>query len=295
MKNKILVTGATGFVGKYLVKKLVKEKYKVRCLVRKISNIEYLKKLNLEIVYGDIINKDSIKNAIKDIDVIIHLASIINSKDPNIYNVNVRGSQNIIDICKKNKIKVIYISSTATKNKYLDKYGKTKLEAEKLFLNSNLKTIVLRPGMIYAKDSKGFLHLLKYIKMFPFFIPIIGNGKYNLNLTYIEDLTSTIIKILKKDIFNNKAYDLSSSKQVNFNKLIGVINKQLNIKKIKIHIPILICKIIAILTSKIMEHPPITLENIKSTVYGSKTDISNATKDLNYKPINLEEGLKLSL
>ncbi|MBL7147638.1 MAG: NAD(P)-dependent oxidoreductase [Nanoarchaeota archaeon] len=274
----ILVIGGTGFVGKYLVKELIRNKYNIRCLVinKKLEPIK-----NTEFVYGDIRNKDSLKKAVENIDVIIHLASIINPKDPNIYNVNVNGSKNLIKVCDKQKI--IYISSAAVKNKFLDNYGKTKLEAENLFLNSNLKTIVLRPGMIYAKDSPGFNHILRYTNMFPF-IPIVGNGKYNISLVYINDVIKTIINIIKKDIFNNKAYDLTGEK-ISFNNLVSLISKKPNI-----HIPIFICKIIAFLTS-ILKHPPLTQENIKSTVYPSETDNSQAIKDLDFNPINLEKGL----
>jgi len=273
----ILVIGATGFVGKYLIKELVKN-YKVRCLVRN-KNLEPIK--NTEFVYGDLTDKNSLKKAVKNIDMIIHLASIINSKDSNIYNVNVKGSQNILDVCTNQKI--IYISSVAVKNKILDNYGKTKLKAENSFLNSNLKTIVLRPGMIYSKDSPGFNHILKYTKMFPF-IPVVGNGKYNISLVYLNDIIKTILNIIKKDIFNNKAYDLTGEK-ISFNNLTKLISK-----KPKIHIPIFICKIIAFLTS-ILKHPPLTQENIKSTIYPSETDNSQAKIDLDFNPINLEKGL----
>ena len=275
---KILVIGASGFVGKHLTKELIKNKYQIKGFVKE-ENLEPIK--DLELIYGDITDKESLKKAVKNIDIIIHLASIINSKDPNIYNVNVKGSQNIIDVCDNQKI--IYISSLAIKNKFLDNYGKTKLEAEKLFLNSNIKTIILRPGMIYSKDSPGFNHILKYTNMFPF-IPIVGNGKYNISLVYINDVIKTIINIIKKDIFNNKAYDLTGEK-ISFNNLVSLISKKPNI-----HIPIFICKIIAFLTS-ILKHPPLTQENIKSTVYPSETDNSQAIKDLDFNPINLEKGL----
>jgi len=275
---RILVTGATGYLGKHLVKGLIRSKYPIKCLVKE-KILEPIK--GIEFIYGDLTDKNSLKEAVKNIGIIIHLASIINPKDPDIYNINIKGSQNLIDVCTNQKI--IYISSVAVKNKFLDNYGKTKLEAENLFLNSKLKIIILRPGMIYSKNSPGFSHILKYTNMFPF-IPIVGNGKYNISLVYINDVIKTILTIIKKDIFNNKAYDLSGEK-VSFNELINLISK-----KPKIHIPIFICKIIAILTS-VLKHPPLTQENIKSTIYPSTTDNSQAIKDLDFKPISLEKGL----
>ena len=76
---RVLVTGATGFIGKDLVKGLVKDSHYCRCLARKTSNIEELKKLgNLEMFYGDITDRDSLKGIAEDIDVVYHLAAIGN-------------------------------------------------------------------------------------------------------------------------------------------------------------------------------------------------------------------------
>ena len=73
---KILVTGATGFIGKSLVEFMSKQGHEISCFVRKTSNIGPLKNLNVKFVYGNILDKNSIEKAIGDNEIIIHLVGL---------------------------------------------------------------------------------------------------------------------------------------------------------------------------------------------------------------------------
>jgi len=75
----ILVTGANGFVGNNLVKELLNQGYKVRCFVRKRN--EFFDNLNVEIVYGDIRNKNDVENAVKGVEKVVHLAAVLGSSN----------------------------------------------------------------------------------------------------------------------------------------------------------------------------------------------------------------------
>lgn len=76
----ILVTGGTGFVGSHLMKILASERIQTRCLERKTSDIEELKALGIEVAYGDILDKESLKKAVEDVETVIHLVGIIVEK-----------------------------------------------------------------------------------------------------------------------------------------------------------------------------------------------------------------------
>ncbi len=77
---KTLVTGASGFIGKHLVRTLVEQGRDVRCLVRETSNTQYLDDLGVELFYGDLIDKYSLKDIAKNVNIVYHLARQIHSK-----------------------------------------------------------------------------------------------------------------------------------------------------------------------------------------------------------------------
>lgn len=159
---KVLVTGATGHIGNVLVRALLKKGYDVTAFVRNMETLESLDGLNISLAYGDVRDINSLESAFKDIDVVFHLAGIIdigNGNKKQMYEVNVNGTKNVVDTCKKMHVKkLIYTSSVHAippkpKGEIIEEtksfspdlvkgtYAKTKAEATKYVLESNCKDL----------------------------------------------------------------------------------------------------------------------------------------------------------
>lgn len=113
----ILVTGATGFIGSHLVEALVQQGAQVRCLVRNTSPLGWIKDLPVEFVVGDCRDQQSLRQAVQDVDLVFHLAGATMAvKEQTFFEVNGRGTQNLVQACIENKTrlkKFIYLSSQA--------------------------------------------------------------------------------------------------------------------------------------------------------------------------------------
>lgn len=167
---KCIVTGATGHIGNVLIRELIQSKYEVTAFVLKGDNIEHLKDLPIKFAYGDVRNKNSLIQAFKGMDIVFHLAGIIeigNGNKKNVYEVNVGGTQNVWQACKEVRVKkLVYTSSvhaiaekkigeviteTTTFSKELVKgtYAKTKAEATKYLLENadkGVDVIIVHPS-----------------------------------------------------------------------------------------------------------------------------------------------------
>ena len=277
---KIIITGATGFIGNRLVSKIDK-KNKIIAFVMKSSKIDNLKKLGAEIRYGNLLNKDSVFKAIKNADAVIHLATshlVGNEKG------NIIGTKNLIEACKKNKIrKIIFISSMATKRKSMDDYGKGKLEIEKMIKSSGLKYVILRPSIIYSEDNLSLIG--KNLKL-PFVIPIIGSGRYKLNPVYIEDVAEAILRATENKKSEGKEYDVAGAENISYNEIIKICKERFKIKKLVFHIPLFMA---ALLFRFI---PMASVKSIKGIEENTNADISGLRKDLNIIPTNFREEIK---
>jgi NADH dehydrogenase len=302
MQKRILITGATGFVGIHLIRKILKQDYTITCLVKKDSNpvfnknLEELKRYLVNIVYGDITKKETLLD-IGNHDVLIHLAASVGSvsKKEN-YEVNVIGSKNMLDICKINNInQIISFGSIAGIRKFKGIYGETKNVSENIFLKSGLDVTIFRPTMIYGKESKGFNKIVKYLRKYPFFIPIAGHGNYLRQPIYVENVVDAIIVAIESNKSVGKIYNLAGSETITFNEFISEVSSQLNIKKIKVHIPIFFCRFLAFILEKLSKEPAITMREIISINQDTKMDISLTKKDLNFNPIDIDEGIKKTL
>lgn len=250
-RHMLLVTGATGFIGKNLIPELVKLS-NIRILARRTSNIHTFKGLkNLEICYGSLENIEEIAEALKDIEIVIHCAARTVGKNfIEYYRTNTLGTKNLIEAVAQKKKKIIYLSSYAacgisvgktpvdetTKPNPISFYGLSKKLAEAIIKASGLNFIILRPPAVYGPNE---MELFKYIKLLNYGLcPIAGFGEKYINLIYIEDLVQLLVKIIKEGIFNNRVYFVSDGKCYSFSEVVDEIAKILNKKHLlKIYIP----------------------------------------------------------
>jgi len=291
-KIKIFVTGATGFLGSYLVSELKRRKLYLKCLVREDSDINLLKKLKVKLVYGDIRNKNDLKTVLKGVNIVIHLAGIITSSSQNLYyDVNVRGTKNLIEACKENKVKRFIHVSTQDVVFKRGAYSISKLQGEEAVKNSKLEFTIFRPTTIYGEGNCGLKNLVDMIKRSPL-IPIMGSGKNKLQPVYVKDIVKAIVKTIKIDKTIGKVYFLGGAERISFNDLINLILRKLQLKKIKIHLPLTLVKSMAYLYEKVIPNPTFTVDKITLLTYDKICDNSLAERDLNFKPIDIRSGIK---
>ncbi len=217
---KILITGATGFIGSAVVRQLVAEKKAVKCLVRKGSDLSNLEGLKVEYAYGDVTDLDSVRRALKGCDRVIHLAAIyaIWLKDPNrMYKVNVNGTFKVLTACREAKIKkIVYVSSTAALGAHgktpanesaqfnmastKDHYFISKYQAEQLVLEFAAKglpvTIVNPTVPIGAHDIKPTPSGAIIINIMKGLLPGYIDG--GLNLIDVNDCAKGIVRALDR-------------------------------------------------------------------------------------------------
>src|SRR3989344_926676 len=218
---KILVTGASGFVGKNLIKHL--NKYDINILSRK-------KIFGDGVFVGDLFDKKILLDASK-VDVVIHLAGI---SDGNVYKINYEGTKNLIDACTENRVKkFIFISSyDAVLN---TDYGKSKSKAEMYLKNSGLNYIIFRPTVIYGRNNKKDIgRLIKLIKLGV--APIPGDGNFKLQPLFVDDVVNAIVKAVESKI-KNKTYFIGGANALSFNEIVDIISNHLHKRVIKIKIP----------------------------------------------------------
>ncbi|MDY6863581.1 MAG: NAD-dependent epimerase/dehydratase family protein [Thermodesulfobacteriota bacterium] len=209
--KKILVTGGTGFVGSHLVHALIKRGYEVICLVREKSDTRCLKNLKLKLTLGDITKKDSLKEAVKNIDYVYHLAGITKSKNiKTYYIVNSLGTKNLIEACEEINPKLkkfLYMSSLAAAGpglmgisvkeddtcRPISDYGKSKLKGEELLekYNQKIPITIVRPCAIYGPGDKDTLHFFKCVRKG--IIPLLGGRKRYIKLCHVSDIINGCI------------------------------------------------------------------------------------------------------
>jgi len=316
---KILVTGGTGFIGSHLVEKLVLEGHQARVLDWGEHNIRYLKKLEgMEFIEGDLRNKGTLEKALKDVEVVYHLASIhlaVGVSDQEYREVNVGGTEKILEACLKRNLKrFVHCSSVGVlgniDNPPADEtypynpdtiYEKTKAEGEKValgYFEKGIPVVVARPVWVYGPRCPRTLRLFKALKKgrFPFF----GNGQTLRHPVYVSDFIRGLELCADIKEAVGQVYIIGDEKAVTVEQLISAFARALGVKTPTVHFPASPMRALGFLVEtickKIGVEPPFSRRSMDFFTKNYSFDISKAEKELNYKPkVSLDEGLRMSL
>ena len=290
---KSLVTGASGFIGSHLVEFLSDNGHKVRALVRNPKKYSFPK--GVEVKVGNLGDLNSLMEACKDIDVVIHAAAVVNSSKRKDYEeVNVLGTRNIVEASVKNKVKkFVYISTCDVIFDPKGLYGGTKLKGEKIVEKSGLTYVMLRPNTVYGSGGdRGIGKLIRLIKK-SFIVPVIGSGNSLLQPIFVDDLCECVLRVSGSK-FNNDVFEIGGPDLISYNQLVDLISKELNVKRIKFPIPTPISKVGADVYNKFFD-TAWSSEKIVKLVRDKKVDISRMVNELGVGPRSVQDGLKALL
>jgi len=248
----MLVTGASGFIGKNLVLELAKTKA-MRILVRRTSNIAVFKNnQHIEIFFGDLENGEGLDRSLDGVGVVIHSAARTAGRCfDDYYLSNVIGTVNLIAAMERGSARnLLYLSShavcgTTDKKKPVDEdtkpipfsdYGLSKKLAEDAVIASRLDYIILRPPGVYGPHD---VEMYKYIMMLNRGIcPVVGSSEKYFSFMHVSDLIRLIIKITSNGFFNRRIYFTSDGNCYSLDETVREIMQALDKRPpIKIHVP----------------------------------------------------------
>lgn len=227
---KVLVTGASGFLGSHVAEQLVREGHEVRALVRKTSNLTFLKSLSsVELAYGAVEDADAVAEATTGVDAIVHGAGIVKARNRDeFHRTNVGGTANVIAGAKKNAPglkRLVFVSSLeacgpsesgepvpSNQCNPITAYGRSKLAAEQLVFEARneLPVVTLRPTGIYGPRDIEIFEVFKSVQRRV--LPITGDGNSRLTFTYATDCAKACIRAIEADIPSGNAYFITDGK-----------------------------------------------------------------------------------
>jgi len=311
-----LVTGANGFVGSHLVDNLLSHGLRVRCLVRKSSNLKWLDKKNVEIFDSGLFDKDGLRKAFKDVNYIYHVAGVVKSKTKEGYfKGNVETTKNLLEAALENASTVkrfLVVSSQTVSGPSLEgkpvneeserrpitTYGRSKLEEERLVLSYKDKlpiTICRAPAVYGERDTEIFIYFQTFSKVLT---TTIGFNKKELSLIHAIDLAEGFYLASMSEKAKGEIYFISSEKFYTWQEINSITSKILDKRPIIIKVPHFLVYTIAAVAQffAMFSSKPATLniEKAKDITQQYWTcDTSKAMRDFGYKQkISIEEGIR---
>jgi len=319
--KKILITGATGFIGSFLVEKAIKSGFEVYAGIRLNSNIQIFKDKQVKFLELDFANIKGLIQQLSQIrfDFIIHNAGITQSlHKAEFYKVNYQYTRNFIEaLIETGNIpeKFIYTSSLAAFGpgnpntnipicnedvpNPVTSYGKSKLMAEEYIKSiSDFPYIILRPTAVYGPREKNLLTVFKTINMG--LEPYLGFKKQHVSFIFIHDLVDVFFKIIESDVCK-KEYFISDGNDYSTEDLNQLIRYYLRKRTFKIRIPLFLVRVFAFISGLFSSlSGKISIFNLEKVNELECTnwicDINPLIKDTGFKAkFNLDEGIRQTI
>ncbi len=210
--RKAFVTGANGFIGSALCRRLLRDGVAVRAMCRSPRKGQALADAGAEVVGGDVQNPLVVRHAVEGCDVVFHVAAIGNGSAAHQYNVNVQGTRNVVYAAHKGGAeRYVHVSSIAVYGLDIDGpidethpqhpsrdyfYSQTKAQGEAAAWayskRSGLPVVTVRPAFVYGPGSATWARqMYELCRRFP--VPLFDGGRGNAHPIYVEDVVDLLV------------------------------------------------------------------------------------------------------
>ena len=311
---RVLITGATGFLGGHLIEEMAKGPHVPVCAHRKGSDTRRIDDLGLDKVVFDLTDRASMLQALKGVDAVVHLAAYytFTGRKEMYEKVNVKGTGDLLDACRETGVKrFIYCSSTEAMGPIASppgdedsplnpqyEYGRSKARAEELVKTSGLDWTILRPSGIYGPSNVDDVAYY-FITSFKGFASkfIIGSGKNYIQFVHVKDVVQGFLKTLDSQASIGRTYIISQARPYTYEEVYGILAKIFRQKEPRWRVPKGLAKLMmlpiegfSLLIGR--ENFLYRRETVNSVTSDRAFRIDRARRDLGYEPAyDLPEGM----
>jgi nucleoside-diphosphate-sugar epimerase len=252
---RALVTGSNGFIGSHLAADLVERGDEVFCLLRRTSLTAGLDGLNVNRIIGDTRDRPSLDPAVRGMDVVFHLAGVIDAPDRDTYfEVNTKGTQNLAEACLASNPglrRFVFVSSISAAGpspcgtslneeaeaRPVSDYGRSKLAAEKIVLNlkGRLPVTIIRPPNVLGPRQKELMEAIRIIRHR--IKPLVGTADSRTSVSSVADVGRALIMAAENPRSVGRIYFVTDGRSYTWRKITDAVAEALGIGRVYLPIP----------------------------------------------------------
>jgi uncharacterized protein YbjT (DUF2867 family) len=290
----ILVTGATGFIGRHLVAGLRSLEQPTRCLVRSESRAHKLEAQGCALARGEMADPASLRAACEGIDTVIHLVAIIRGKPSDYQQVMAAGTRALVEAASAARVRRFVLVSAlgiAEETHELTPYYRAKWDEERTLKASGLEHVIFRPSFVFGRCGgvlPTFIRLVRYSPL----TPVLGPGTQRIQPIALEDVVSHLIKAVGLETARDRTFDLAGPKRVSWDELYSLIASVIGKRRRCVHVPFALAHVQAVLFGRLPGFP-FTRDQLKMLAAGDNVgDVEATSKVFGLSLVPLEEQIR---
>jgi NADH dehydrogenase len=283
----VLVTGATGFIGRRVVARLSTAGVEVRCLVRPAFKERHLPPgVRVHLVAGDLADPPALRVALQNVDAVIHLASIWTERGSRTFeSVNYQGTLNLLEAAKEiGAQRFIFTSYPGADRNSAYPFLRSKGLAEEAVKSSGLRYTILRPSWVYGPDDEWTTLVAMTLKSVPFVYPVVGDGQTRLQPLWVDDLALCTERCLNNPRTADHVFALGGPGYFTLNDALDAIAQTLNVRKRKIFIRLPLARSMARTMERMLPRPLLTTTMVDLLGVDTTTEIGSVLRTFGFEP-----------
>ncbi len=283
---KVFLTGATGFVGRNMLKRLLSEGHSVRALVREPQKASALAGERVELVAGDVTEGTGLDQGMQGCDAAMHLVGIIVERGKNTFErVHHRGTCNVVEAAKRAGIRrLVQMSALGARADGAAAYQVTKWKGEEEVRRSGIPFCVLRPSLIFGEGDGFVTQMIQTMRSAPLFRPVPGNGNPKFRPIFIGDVTACFVRALTIEAATSQTIELGGADELTLNDVLAEIARCAGVRKPAVNIPMPFMFAGAAVAQTLLKNPPVTVDQLRMLREGSNCDIGRMERILGIHP-----------
>lgn len=290
----ILVTGASGFIGTHVVRRLVETKAgPIRAMVRNRSKASALD--GVDVVEADLTRPETLSPAVAGVSVVIHAAAITaNLKEPypGAYDaINRGGTENLVKAAAAARVtRIVVMSGLGTKPAPKGTYMATRWGLEEAVRKSGIPHVILQPSVLFGDGAEFIAALGRLARVSPV-LPLLGGPNVRFQPLWVEDLVSCLVACVEGGPVNT-AVALGGSEYATFKEVMQTICTAMSVRRLMIPLPLPVARVQARLMAAVLRNPPLTPATLELFSFDNSTDLDAVDRHFGFHPRGFRDHLR---
>jgi uncharacterized protein YbjT (DUF2867 family) len=293
---KVFLTGATGFVGKHMLRRLLAEGHAVRAALRGLPEQKarlvqgFHNDGDFQYVPGDVVEGTRLDEGMRGCDAVIHLVGIIMEKGTNTFErVHHLGTRNVVEAAKRTGIeRFVQMSALGARADGVAAYQTTKWKGEEEVRQSGIPFCILRPSLIFGQGDGFVTQMMATMRSAPLFRPVPGDGTPKFRPISIEDVTTCFLRALTTEAATDQTIEIGGADELTLNEVLAEIARCAGVRKPAVHIPMPLMVAGATVMEKLLKNPPVTVDQLRMLREGSTCDIGPMKRIFGLSPMGFK-------
>jgi len=275
MKPKnCLIFGASGLIGRHLIRKLTKNNFKVTAITRNIHKTGYLLKTQgnpgyIEVIEANLFDENKIRNLIKKADICVNLVGILHQENKinSFENIHEKFPNFLSNICKEYNVKqFLHLSALGIDDAKDSLYALSKCKGEELIRKNFSEATILRPSVVYSVDDNFTTKFMTMLSFLPIF-PLYYNGSTLFRPIHVSDIAEIIYQIVNQNL-NSLILECVGPEEISLKDILNRLLKLMGKKRLLVPMPLIIAYL-STFFFQMFPKPLITLDQLKLLKYNN--------------------------